>query len=611
MITARRIELLAPAKNLDAGIEAVNHGADAVYIGAPQFSARSAAGNSMAAIGKLTEYAHTYWAKVYVALNTVIYDSEFSIVEKYINELYSMGVDALIIQDMGILNLSIPPIPLHASTQCDNRTVEKIRFLEAVGFSRAILAREFSLSDIKSIAGQTMLPLEAFVHGSLCVSYSGQCYISQALSGRSANRGDCAQFCRLPYTLQDASGKILIQNKHLLSLKDLNLSDHLEDLLDAGVTSLKIEGRLKDIVYVKNITAYYRKRLDDIFAKKPEYIRASSGQTTPFFVPNPSKSFNRGFTTYFLKRRSKTITSPETPKSLGEPVGNVKDLSYGYFTVSGQKIIHNGDGLCFLNRQKELQGFRVNRVEAGKIFPADMPILQQGITLYRNLDYEFEKTLSKISAERKIGVDFDLTENAFGFSLTATDEDFCRVTLTVPFAKETAKKDQQGNYKEQLSKLGNTSFELNQLTISFKENWFIPSSVLSELKRRTIDRLLSVRRINYLQTSRKIPTTFPAYPQRSLSYTTNVANKNAKAFYFRSGVKQIDPAYEIQIPENAPVMFTKYCILYQIGYCKKEKKALPDFKEPLYLISGKNKLQLQFDCMDCGMALKNVHQNRG
>jgi len=617
MKTARKIELLAPAKNLDAGIEAINHGADAVYIGAPQFSARASAGNSLESIGQLTEYAHKYWAKVYVALNTIIYDSEFPLVEKFINELYTMGIDALIIQDMGILNLSIPPVPLHASTQCDNRNIEKIRFLESVGFSRVILARELSINEIKAISVQSSLQLEAFVHGALCVSYSGQCYISQALAGRSANRGECAQFCRLPYTLQDVSGKVITRNKHLLSLKDLNLSDHLEDLLDSGVTSLKIEGRLKEVSYVKNITAYYRKRLDEIFSRRPEYIKASSGITVPFFVPDPAKSFNRGFTTYFLNGRNQTVASPDTPKSLGEPIGNVKDLNRNYFTVSGQKIIHNGDGLCFIDGKKELQGFRVNRVEEGKIFPAEMPSINSGTTVYRNYDHEFEKTLSKKSAERKIDIELEFDENAFGFSLTATDEDSCRVTIALPFAKEPAQKDQQANYREQLSKLGNTPFELTKLMISFKENWFIPSSALSELKRKTIELLLSARKINYRIISKGCHSVrdaeFPAYPKSKLTYLDNVANKNAEAFYFRCGAKEIDTAFENQKQEDVPLMFAKHCILYQTGDCKKNKPntktchsaldAESHRKEPLYLVSGKNRLRLQFDCVNCEMKI--------
>jgi putative protease len=369
---------------------------------------------------------------------------------------------------------------------------------------------------------------------------------------------------------------------------------------------LKIEGRLKEVSYVKNITAYYRKRLDEIFAKRPEYVRASSGQAIPFFVPDPAKSFNRGFTTYFLKGRTQAIASPETPKSLGEPIGNVKDLNRNYFTVSGQKAVHNGDGLCFIDGKKELQGFRVNKAEAGKIFPAEMPTLNPGTTLYRNYNHEFEKTLSKKSAERKIGIESELTENAFGFSLTATDEDFCRATVALPFAKEPAQKDQQANYREQLSKLGNTPFELNKLTISLTRNLFIPSSILSDLKRRTIERLLSARKINYLQIRRTMPAALPTYHQSDLTYLANVANKNAEDFYFRCGVKEIEPAFEIQAQENVPLMFTKQCILYQSEFCKKEKKVSPDFEEPLFLISGKNRLRLQFDCLNCEMQVIRI-----
>jgi putative protease len=644
MKIARKIELLSPAGNLEAGIEAILHGADAVYIGAPRFSARAAAGNSLDDIRKLTEYAHIQRAKVYVALNTILYDAELPDVEKMISELYTIGVDALIIQDMGILQLDLPPIPLHASTQCDNRSIEKIHFLEEAGFSQAILARELSLNEIKDIARETKIALEVFVHGSLCVSYSGQCYISQAITGRSANRGECAQFCRLPYSLQDAAGNILAQNKHLLSLKDLNQSEHLEELLDAGVSSLKIEGRLKETSYVKNTTAYYRQKLDAIFKRRPEYIRASSGTTTPFFVPDPAKSFNRGFTTYFLHGRNKTIAAPDTPKSMGEPVGNVKDLNRNYLTVSGQKIIHNGDGLCFINERKELQGFRVNRAEGNRIFPAEMPSLISGVTLYRNFDHEFEKTLSGKSAERKISLDLNLAENNFGFSLTATDEDDCRATVTAAFQKEPAQKDPKENIRQQLSKLGNTPFEMNQLTIDMSGNWFIPSSILSDLKRRAIERLLATRKIGYCQplslresslslrdsslslrdsslSLRAKRSEDPQSPENSTAtmgglrvkpamtevkpamttYLANVANQKAAAFYTRCGIKNIQPAFENQALENVPVMFTKHCILYQTGRCKKDKNAIRDFTEPMYLLSGKNRFALQFDCSRCEM----------
>ncbi|GHT64786.1 collagenase [Bacteroidia bacterium] len=599
--SVRKIELLSPAGNLETGIEAINHGADAVYIGAPRFSARAAAGNSLDDIRRLTEYAHSYWAKVYVALNTILFDSELPEVEKIIRECYNMGVDALIIQDMGILNLDIPPIPLHASTQCDNRDIDKIRFFENLGFSQVVLARELSLEAIRNMAKQTNLSLEVFVHGALCVSFSGQCYVSQSVTGRSANRGECAQFCRLPYTLQDATGKVIVRNKHLLSLKDLNQSENLEKLLDAGVSLLKIEGRLKETSYVKNTTAYYRQKLDAIFEKRPEYARASSGTTTPFFVPDPAKSFNRGFTAHFLHGRKEPVCSPDTPKSLGEPIGNVKDLNRNFFTVSGQKMIHNGDGLCFFNERKELQGFRVNKVTDGKIFPAEMPSLSIGTTLYRNFDQEFEKTLSKKSSERKITVDFMLEETGSGFSLTVLDENACQTTVTVDFPKETSLKNQKENYTQQLSKLGNTIFQLDKLTLAFSENWFIPSSILSDLRRKAIDSLSAERKKNYFRPERKIPTDLPLYPETELTYSSNVSNQKARTFYTQSGVQTIEPAFETEAKTNVPVMFTKHCILHQLGYCKQEEKTKNDWVKPLFLVSGKNRFKLTFDCGRCEM----------
>jgi putative protease len=599
--SVKKIELLSPAGNLETGIEAINHGADAVYIGAPRFSARVAAGNSMDDIYLLTEYAHQYWAKVYVAINTIFYDSELSEVEKIIRECYDMGVDALIIQDMGILNLDIPPIPLHASTQCDNRDIAKIRFFEKQGFSQVVLAREFSLDDIRNIAKQTNLSLEVFVHGALCVSYSGQCYISQSVTRRSANRGECAQFCRMPYTLQDATEKILVRNKHLLSLKDLNQSDNLEKLLDAGVSSLKIEGRLKETSYVKNITAYYRQKLDAIFEKRPEYARTSSGTTTSFFLPNPAKSFNRGFTSYFIHGRREVIVSLDTPKSIGEPIGNVKDLNRNFFSISGQKTIHNGDGLCFFDNRKKLQGFRVNKVSNGRIYPAEKLSLDIGTVLYRNFDHEFEKTLAKKSAERKIKVDFIFEENEFGFSLTAIDEDACQTSVFIAFPKEISSKNQRENYTQQLSKLGTTLFQLDKLTIVFREKWFIPSSILGNLRRKVIDNLLNERKTNYSRPKRKISTDLPVYPKTNLTYLSNVANRKAQMFYIRSGVRNIEPAFEIEAKTDVPVMFAKYCILHQFGYCKREKNAITDWVEPLYLSSGKNRFRLQFDCECCKM----------
>jgi putative protease len=600
MNIVRKIELLAPAKNLETGMEAINHGADAVYIGAPKFSARSAAGNTLTDIQQLADYAHIFHAKVYVALNTILKDNELPEAGQMIWDLYRAGADAIIIQDMGILNLSLPPVALHASTQTDNRTIEKVRFLEEAGFSQVVLARELSLGDIRDIAAHTHVPLEVFVHGSLCTSYSGQCYISQALAGRSANRGECAQYCRLPYTLSDAGGKNLVTNKHLLSLKDLNLSEHLEELLDAGVTSLKIEGRLKDLSYVKNITAYYRKKLDELFEKRPEYRASSSGETIPYFVPDPGKSFNRGFTNYFLRGRNKEMASPETPKWVGEAVGHVKEIVGNYFTISGKKILHNGDGLCFLNEKNGLTGFRVNRVEGDKIFPADRPRLDKGITLFRNQDHELEKTLSKKSAERNIRMAWLLEENNFGFSLTATDEDDYSATVTGTFSKELSMKNQSANIREQLSKLGNTPFQMTQLSNRLTDNWFIPSSLLSEMRRKGIEALMCVRKIAFQRPIQAIQPTFHPYPETVLTYLGNVANEKAEAFYQQHGVQTIHPAFELDPSDSVPVMFTKHCIQYQLGYCPKQGNT-ETLKAPLTLLTGANRLELRFDCRNCEM----------
>ncbi|GHV57192.1 collagenase [Bacteroidia bacterium] len=599
MKTVRKIELLAPAKHLEAGIEAINHGADAVYIGAPKFSARAAAGNSIEDVRQLAEYAHLFHAKVYVALNTILTDEELPEAQQLIEDIYRAGADALIIQDMGILNLHLPPIALHASTQTDNRTIEKVRFLEEAGFSQVVLARELSIEEIRDIAAHTRVRLEVFIHGALCTSFSGQCYISQSVAGRSANRGECAQYCRLPYTLSDARGRIIAANKHLLSLKDLHQADNLELLLDAGVTSLKIEGRLKDTSYVKNITAYYRKKLNQIFERRPEYRAASSGETIPFFIPNPAKSFNRGFTDYFLKGRNPDIASPETPKSIGEPVGRVKEIQGKYFTLSEKNFICNGDGLCFMT-SNGLVGFRVNRVDDAKIFPAEMPRLDKGTTLFRNYDHEFEKTVSKKSAERKIRIEWILEENNFGFSLTAIDEEEYSATVTCEFKKEVSVKEQRDNIREQLSKLGNTPFTMKQVSIRLLDNWFIPSSVLSEMRRKGIEALLQVRKIAIQKPTTTIRPANHPYPETELSYRGNVSNEKAKEFYRQHGVTAVVPAFEIDSPQGVPVMFTKHCLKYQFGYCPKQGNP-GTMSEPWHLSTGNHRFELRFDCRNCEM----------
>lgn len=600
---SRPIELLSPAKDLNCGIEAINHGADAVYIGAPKFGARAAAGNSLEDIRELCEYAHLYGARIYVTLNTILKEDELEEAERMIWDLWRVGTDALIIQDMGITRLNLPPIPLHASTQTDNRTPEKVRFLEAAGFTQVVLARELSLNEIRRISEATTVPLEVFVHGALCVSYSGQCYLSAALSGRSANRGECAQYCRLPYTMVDATGTEIVTHKHLLSLKDMNRSDQLEALLDAGVSSLKIEGRLKDVGYVKNITAYYRKKLDAVLSRRPEYRRASAGRSTYTFEPVAEKSFNRGFTPFLLEGRTADITAFNTPKSLGEPVGTVKEIKGNSFTVAGLKQLSNGDGLVFFNRKGELEGFRVNRVEANRVFPLDMPQLTPKTPLYRNFDQAFDKLLAKLSAERKLSVEIEFLDNPFGFTLCMEDETGARIMLTEPFAKELARRERQDNIRTQLSKLGNTPFEASKVVVGLSENWFVPSSLLADMRRRGVEKLLEARRARYpRETVKRVqPSVSIPFPERQLTYLGNVANGKARSFYQDHGVEQIDPAFELSPRKDVPLMFTKHCLRYSMGWCPTYQKDKSPYKEPYYLLYKDTRLRLQFDCKHCQM----------
>ena len=603
MIKQRPIELLAPAKNLECGIEAINHGADAVYIGAPRFGARAAAGNSIDDIKALVDYAHIYNVRIYVTVNTILHDEELPETEKMIWELYRAGVDALIIQDMGITRLNLPPIALHASTQMDNRTPEKVKFLSDIGFRQVVLARELSLEEIKKIhdtCPETLL--EVFVHGALCVSYSGQCYVSQACYGRSANRGECAQFCRLAFDLVDSNGKTIEQNKHLLSLKDMNQSDNLEALLDAGATSLKIEGRLKDVSYVKNVTAYYRQKLDLIFKYRKEYVRASAGTVKTTFTPQLDKSFSRGFTDYFLRGRNPGIFSFSTPKSLGEEVGTVKEIRGNYFTVAGVKSFSNGDGLCYIDDNGRLQGFRVNRVENNKLFPQEMPRLKPKTRLYRNFDQEFDKLIQKKSAERKIAVDICLTENNFGFTLIINDENENSVSLTLQREKEPARTPQTDNLKNQLGKLGNTPFEARNIRIDLSDNWFIPASELSELRRNAVERLLELRKINYRQEIFRLKESKSKYPVSTLTYLGNVMNSSAAEFYKNHGVLKVMPAFEKEQPKDAVLMFCKHCIRYSMGWCPVHHKVRSPFREPYYLVSSDGRrFRLEFDCKQCQM----------
>ena len=500
------LELLAPAKDLACGMAAVDHGADAVYIGAQRFGARAAAGNSVEDIRQLCDYAHPYGVKVYVTVNTILYDDELETTEQLIRQLDEVGVDAILVQDMGILRMNLPPIALHASTQTDNRTVEKVRWLKELGFQRVVLARELSVNEIAEIHKEVPdMPLEVFVHGALCVSYSGLCYASQYCFGRSANRGACAQFCRMKFDLLDATGKTIEHQRHLLSLKDLNQSDHLEELVEAGATSFKIEGRLKDVSYVKNVVAAYSQRLDAFIQKHPDdYCRASKGHCAYTFSPNLNKTFNRGFTTYFLHGRMSDIFSPDTPKAMGEYVGYVKEIRRDSFNVAGTASFANGDGLCYINQERELEGFRVNRAEGNRLYPQQMPKgLRAGMALYRNNDQAFEKQLSKQSSVRKIPIVMTLRVTDEGFSLSAEG-----IEVSIPCAHQQAEKPQRENIVRQLSRLGGTPYECSRVELPEDFNYFIPSSLLAELRHRFLEGAASEGRRCRLRGSKVPPSLF-------------------------------------------------------------------------------------------------------
>ena len=615
-----KIELLAPAKNLECGIEAIRHGADAVYIGAPKYGARAAAGNSIDDLRQLAEYAHRFGAKVYVTLNTIIYDEELAEVESLVWKLYRIGIDALIVQDMALLTMKLPPIALHASTQTDNRTPEKVQFLYENGFSQVVLARELSLDGIAAIHRACPVPLEAFVHGALCVSYSGQCYASQACFGRSANRGECAQFCRLPFDLVDADGRVIERNRHLLSLKDMNRSAHLEAMMDAGVCSLKIEGRLKDVSYVKNVTAYYRQAIDAILARRPEYKRASQGVCSYTFTPQLDKSFNRGFTDYFLTGRSE-VYSFATPKSVGEPIGHVKEVGRGCFAVSTTKTLHNGDGLCFIDQRGELQGFRVNRVEGTRLYPKEMPRgLALRTQLYRNYDQDFERLLARPSAERRIPINISLREIPFGFSLTMTDEEGLAATVNFTRDKELARTEQRAGIEAGLSKLGGTILVARSVEIDFTDNWFIPSSVVAEMRRAGVEAYERARKLKIENSKLKVNSAgyekakaiqpdgdnsqFSIFNSQ-LTYLANVANHRAAEFYHTRGAEKVAPAYELSAQRGAVLMFCRHCLRYAMGWCPHRGGKRSPYREPYTLVSADGKrFALTFDCKQCVMTIK-------
>jgi len=612
-----RVELLAPAKDLETGIAAINCGADAVYIGATKFGAREAAGNSLSDLEKLITYAHTYWARVYVTVNTLLYDSEIPQVEKLVRELYAIGADALIIQDTALLELDLPPIPLFASTQMHNHTPERVAFLEKVGIQRVILARELSLEQIKHIRARTSLELETFVHGALCVSYSGQCYMSYALGGRSGNRGQCAQPFRRPYQLIDGNGQsVLKEKRYLLSLRDLNLSDHLDRLLDAGVRSFKIEGRLKDKTYVMNVVGHYRQKLDEILenrARQGSSLRpAASGRVIFAFTPDPRKPFNRGSTTYSRAGRHAPVGSPDTPKSIGEPLGRVVKLNRASFVLEPGPAVQRGDGLCFFDAKRELTGTQVNDVQGRTIFPEKMDGLAVGTLVYRNHDRAFLSALEKSATERKIGVRFRLAETVNGIALFAQDEDGNEAMRAVTIEKTAAEKPEQAlaTIEKQLRKLGGTPFACSFVRIDLPQALFIPIGVLNGLRRDALDDLLRQRVENYPRLT--VPAARGAaaagdvrYPTTELTFEGNVLNARAEAFYRRHGVTQIEPAAESGLDmRGRRVMTTKHCIKHQMGWCVKygAPKDAERPREPLSLVDEQgNVYPLRFDCKKCVM----------
>ena len=596
----RALELLAPAKNLECGMAAIDHGADAVYIGAPHFGARASAGNSVADIAKLCAYAHQFQAKVYVTVNTIVYDDELEAVRQLLLELAEAEVDAVLAQDMALLALCPPSLPLHASTQTDNRTPGKVRWLCNSGFRRVVLARELSVDEIRAIHDAVPgVELEVFVHGALCVSYSGLCYASQHCFRRSANRGECAQFCRMQFDLLDADGRLLEHDRHLLSLKDMNQSDHLEQLIEAGATSFKIEGRLKDVAYVKNVTAAYSERLNEIVRRHPDrYCRSSLGRCTYTFAPDLRKTFNRGYTHYFYSGRQPDIASFDTPKAVGEFVGTVKELRADSFNVAGTASFANGDGFCFINGERQLEGFRANRVVGNRIYPHRMPRnLRAGTRLYRNSSQAFEHLLAKPSAERKMPIRMRLEEVPEGFALSIADETgSSRGTFVFSAAHQEANTPQRENIVRQLTKLGNTPFVCEEVDMPADFNRFIPSSQLAEWRRRAVTQL-------QLSSACKPPLHACQTAEKhwdegyDIPYLYNISNRLSRDFY---GAKALT-AYELEAGEG-PLMQCRHCLRYSLGFCLRHGGKRPTWHEPLYLRLGDGRrFRLEFDCRHCQM----------
>jgi len=619
-VATTTLELLAPARNAEIGIEAIKHGADAVYVGGPAFGARHDAGNTVADIERLAAYAHRFHARIFIALNTIFRDDEIEQARRLAWQIYEAGADALIVQDMGLLETDLPPIELHASTQTDIRTPQRARFLADVGFSQLVLARELSLPEIRAIdagvgAGGTAPILEFFIHGALCVAFSGQCYISHAHTGRSANRGECSQACRLPYTLEDKQGRIVAHDKHLLSMKDNDQSANLRALADAGIRSFKIEGRLKDLAYVKNATAHYRQLLDRIIEEAPQYSRASSGHCGYSFTPRPEKTFNRGATDYFVNGRQPDIGAFDTPSFAGEASGTVTRIGPDWFEVDSEEHFANGDGISYLSRGKKLAGLRINVAERvcqhQRLFPNEMPDdpegFKVGTAILRNRDQAFERLLEKQSAERRIAVSMRLEETSDGFALTLRDEDGIEGHAAIAHAKEPAKNPERALVAtgENLGKLGATDFKAGAIKLVLGEPWFLPASAVNALRRDAVESLIAARAAARPRVPRALPVEPPAvYPERELSYLANVLNSQARAFYRRHGVELIADAYEADTtPGEVSLMITKHCLRYSHSLCPKEAKGWVTGvnADAMTLVNGREKLTLRFDCKKCEM----------
>ncbi|WOZ79594.1 peptidase U32 family protein [Kosakonia sacchari] len=609
------LELLSPARDTAIAREAILHGADAVYIGGPGFGARHNAGNSLRDIAELVPFAHRYGAKVFITLNTILHDDELEPAQSLIHDLYQAGVDALIVQDMGVLELDIPPIELHASTQCDIRSVEKAKFLSDVGFSQIVLARELNLEQIRAIHSATDATIEFFIHGALCVAYSGQCNISHAQTGRSANRGDCSQACRLPYTLKDDQGRVVAYEKHLLSMKDNDQTANLAALIDAGVRSFKIEGRYKDMSYVKNITAHYRQMLDAIIDDRGDLARASAGRTEHFFIPSTDKTFHRGSTDYFVNARKIDIGAFDSPKFIGLPVGEVLKVAKDHLDVEVTEPLANGDGLNVLVK-REVVGFRVNVAEKTgenryRVFPNEMPealrTLRPHHALNRNLDHNWQQALLKTSSERRIGVDIELGGWQEQLVLTLTSEDGVSVTHTLDGQFDEANNAQKAleSLKDGLAKLGQTRYYAQAITVNLPGALFVPNSLLNQLRRETVEMLEEARLANYQRGSRKpVATPAPIYPETHLSFLANVYNHKAREFYHRYGVQLIDAAFEAHEEKgDVPVMITKHCLRFAFNLCPKQAKGnIKSWRAtPMQLVHGDEVLTLKFDCRPCEM----------